>query len=71
VQIAKQLGIPPRQFLYLGDSDIDMKTAAAAEMFPAGATWGFRTAEELKAAGARALVHHPIEILRLVSLFRI
>jgi phosphoglycolate phosphatase len=66
LEIAKKLGISPCQFIYLGDSDIDMKTALAAEMFPAGATWGFRTAEELKAAGARALVHHPIDLLKLL-----
>jgi phosphoglycolate phosphatase len=50
--IADTLRIPPRAFLFLGDSDIDMKTALAAGMCPVGVLWGFRTAEELVASGA-------------------
>jgi phosphoglycolate phosphatase len=66
LQIAEQLNICPARFLYVGDSDIDMKTAIAADMFPVGVTWGFRTAEELKAAGAKVLVHQPTELLELL-----
>ncbi len=47
LQIAKQLNIDPPHILYLGDSDIDMKTAVAAYMHPVGVLWGFRTKEEL------------------------
>ena len=39
IQLAKQAGISPTEFLYLGDSDIDMKTAVVAVMFPIGAGW--------------------------------
>ncbi len=66
LQIAKQLNILPGKFLYVGDSDIDMKTALAAGMFPAGVTWGFRTELELKMAGAAALVHEPRELIDLL-----
>jgi hypothetical protein len=30
-------------------------------MFPVGVLWGFRAAEELKAAGARQLISYPRE----------
>jgi phosphoglycolate phosphatase len=63
IQIAKQLDISPSQFLYLGDSDIDMKTANAAGMYPVGALWGFRSKNELLASGAKALIKHPRELL--------
>jgi phosphoglycolate phosphatase len=63
LQIAKQLGISPSQFLYLGDSGIDMETANRAGMYPVGALWGFRSADELLAAGAKALIKHPLELL--------
>ena len=56
IQITKRLSIYPQEFLYLGDSDIDMKTAIAAGMYPVGALWGYRTAEELLTAGAKKLV---------------
>jgi len=60
--VADALGTAPSAFLYLGDTATDMRTAVAAGMFPAGAAWGFRGVEELLSAGARALVHHPMEL---------
>ena len=63
IRIAEVLKIAPREFLYLGDTDTDMKTAVAAGMYPVGALWGFRTARELMANGARALVMRPTDVL--------
>jgi phosphoglycolate phosphatase len=63
--IARTLGLPPDQFGYLGDTPTDMRTAVGAEMFPVGVLWGFRKAAELKAAGARQLISHPRELLKL------
>ena len=67
IWIAKELGIPPRQFIYLGDTNTDMQTAKAAGMFAAGALWGFRTAEELSANGAQTLLDHPLDVLPLLD----
>jgi phosphoglycolate phosphatase len=67
LQIAQELSIEPKRFIYLGDTDTDMKTATAAGMFPAGALWGFRTGEELTAAGARTLLKTPLELLNLLD----
>lgn len=66
LSIAESLGIAPGEFLYLGDTNTDMKTAVAAGMFPAGAVWGFRTAGELIEAGAHILVMHPADLLNFV-----
>lgn len=63
--IARTLHLPPDQFHYLGDTSTDMRTAVAAGMFPVGVLWGFRKAEELKAAGARLLISDPRELLEL------
>jgi len=65
MDIAGQLEIPPAGFLYLGDTNTDMKTAVAAGMFPVGAIWGFREADELMANGAKALIEKPMELLDL------
>jgi phosphoglycolate phosphatase len=65
--IAEELDIPPGRFVYLGDTDTDMRTAVAAGMFAAGALWGFRTAEELTANGAKALLKKPQELLNLLD----
>jgi len=66
LQIARQLGFDPGEFLYVGDTNTDMHTACAGGMFPVGVTWGFRSAEELKAAGAAALIDRPAELLELL-----
>ena len=67
IRIADELGIPPRRFIYIGDTNTDMQTASAAGMFAAGALWGFRTAEELSSSGARVLLETPLEVLKLLD----
>jgi phosphoglycolate phosphatase len=62
---ADVLGVPTERFLYLGDTNTDMKTAVAAAMFPVGAAWGFRPVEELQGNGARAIVQDPTDLLTL------
>ena len=62
-EIAKNLGITPARFLYLGDTAVDMKTAVHTGMFPVGALWGFRPREELLEHGAAALIEKPLELL--------
>ncbi len=65
--IARELGLAPESFAYVGDSATDMKTARGAGMFPVGALWGFRTREEIQEAGARALAETPRDVLRVLS----
>ncbi len=67
LQIAKQLNIDPPHILYVGDSDIDMKTALAACMHPVGVLWGFRTKKELQKNGAKTLIKKPQELLDLIE----
>jgi phosphoglycolate phosphatase len=66
LEIANLLGLEPAGFLFLGDTDTDMKTASAAGMFAVGALWGFRNAEELIAGGAAKLIAKPAELLDLL-----
>lgn len=61
--IATQLDVAPDQILFVGDTAIDMRTATAARMFPVGVLWGFRGVEELRGAGARALIAEPAALL--------
>ncbi|MGA2531702.1 MAG: HAD family hydrolase [Candidatus Aminicenantales bacterium] len=63
LMIAAEVGVVPAEVIFLGDTKVDMKTAVAAGMLPVGALWGFRSAEELKANGAVALIASPIELL--------
>jgi phosphoglycolate phosphatase len=67
LQIAHELKIQPNNFIYLGDTGTDMQTANSAGMYAAGALWGFRSAEELRANGAKILVEFPLQVLELLN----
>jgi phosphoglycolate phosphatase len=66
LQIAGELAVPPPQWLYLGDTNTDMRTARAAGMHPVGVLWGFRDREELVESGAEHIVAKPEEVLKLL-----
>jgi phosphoglycolate phosphatase len=61
--IAKNLSVSPDEVFYLGDTSIDMETACAAGFFAAGASWGFRPAEELLSFGAKFIADNPNDCL--------
>ena len=67
LEIAETLGIASSQFLYLGDSGLDMQTATRAGMFPVGAAWGFRSEEELRTHGAQVVVEQPRDLLDILD----
>lgn len=67
LEVAAALALAPREILYLGDSGTDMRTACAAGMDAVGVLWGFRTAEELRAAGAHHLIAAPQDLWPLLS----
>lgn len=50
--ILRITGVEPSNVVMVGDSGIDIRTAAAAGIDAIGVAWGFRFAEELYAAGA-------------------
>lgn len=63
LEIAAELALEPIRFLYVGDTATDMRTAVAAGMRAVGVLWGFRTADELQAAGADVLIQEPLDLL--------
>jgi phosphoglycolate phosphatase len=67
LELAQRLAIPPSNFIYLGDTGIDMKTAVSAGMFPVGVLWGFRSLKELKENGARVIIDEPMQLMDLMK----
>jgi phosphoglycolate phosphatase len=67
LRIARKMHLSPADFLYLGDSNIDMKTANGAGMYAIGALWGFRTKSELEMSGARAVIEKPVDIVQFLK----
>ena len=65
--IVESMGLTSEDFLFVGDSAVDIETALAAGIRSVGATWGFRGRGELEAAGAHIIIDSPGEILDLVA----
>ena len=65
-KIEEYLGLAPEDFLYVGDTSVDMRTGKNAGLFTVGVLWGFRTGDELCGAGASYLVRSPEDIRVLV-----
>ena len=63
--ILEKTGVAKKDVLYLGDTAVDMQTAQAAGVRSVGALWGYRTREELTAAGADFLAEKPQDLLTL------
>ena len=66
--VAAQMGVHPDEFLYLGDTSVDMTCARNAGMHPVGVLWGFRKADELTASGAEWLIAQPMDLFNCVDL---
>ena len=65
-EILRTACVPAIETLYVGDSGVDMKTAFNSGVASAGVTWGFRSREELEAAGADYIVDAVADILHLI-----
>ena len=59
----EELGLPPEEIAYVGDSGTDIVFARNTGMLPVGAPWGYRSREELAAAGAALLPEDPAQLL--------
>lgn len=60
--ILRIAGVEHSQAIMVGDSGIDIRTAAAAGIDSIGVAWGFRFAEELYEAGAERVVSSMAEL---------
>lgn len=65
--ILKMLGTARSEAVYIGDSEVDVATAAQAGMDAVIVTWGFREEEALRAAGAKTLADTPEALYRLLD----
>ena len=66
LEIAAKMSLSPAEVMMVGDSFTDIQTAVNAGMIPVGCTWGYRSRDELFAAGARHLLDRPQQLLELI-----
>ncbi len=62
-----KLAAAKEEAVYVGDSDVDVRTAHNAGLKCIGVTWGFRNREILKAEGADYIIDKPEELLELLD----
>ncbi len=61
-----KLGVAADECVYVGDSDVDVRTAKNSGCVQLSVTWGYRSREELTAAGAERFAESPAEIAEIV-----
>jgi phosphoglycolate phosphatase len=67
LQLADMLGAAPENCVVIGDSTMDLETAANAGMRAIAVTWGYHDRERLLAAGASRLIDHPSALPALLE----
>lgn len=67
LSIAARLGIRPEECAFIGDSEVDIRTAKNAGMMSVGCAWGYRSADDLRAEGADAVIDTPDQLLTLFN----
>ncbi len=70
LELSLALNVLPARIGFVGDTPIDVMTARSAGMVSIGVTWGFRSREELSAAGAQHLLDRPEDLLALLDAAR-
>lgn len=53
--------------IYVGDSDVDMKTALNMGFFCVGVAWGYRDVDTLKRSGASVIAHNADELYDYIT----
>ena len=61
-----RMGATKADTLFVGDSNVDIKTAKNGGLTSCGVLWGFRTREELEEEGASIIVETPQELVQVV-----
>ena len=58
--------VPKEQTVYIGDSEVDFKTALNAGVTPIIVNWGFRTADELGSSGVTDMVENTEQLMKRI-----
>ncbi len=62
-KLQEKMKVSKEDCLYVGDSEVDIRTGHAAGLETVGVLWGFRSKKALEDAGAENLITHPRKLL--------
>lgn len=63
----REVGVDAADTALIGDTSFDMQMACHAGVAALGVEWGYHSAQELRAAGARALVSQPDDLANALT----
>lgn len=66
-RVCDALGVSAAECAMVGDSDVDVRTAEEAGMTHVGVSWGFRSAELLREAGAVRIANDTVELFEILT----
>ncbi len=64
LQMPAAFNLSAEEVCYIGDSEVDVATTLAADLRGIFCLWGFRSENELRAAGGGCFIHEPGELLQ-------
>ena len=67
LDIASSLGFTAENTVMIGDSEPDINVANNAGAECIAVSWGYRTREQLEAAGAKTIIDKPCELLEILK----
>ena len=67
LDIAAKLGYTHENTIMIGDSEPDLNVSQNAGAECISVTWGYRTREQMTAAGAKTIIDHPHELLEILK----
>ena len=65
-QLMRAMGADAASTLFVGDSNVDIRTAKNGGLAGCGVLWGFRTEQELREEGADYIAADPEELARII-----
>ena len=66
-KVLEELGSTVDNAIYVGDSEVDVKTAKNSGLICVGVTWGFRDKEVLEHEGAEYIIDTPKQLLAIIN----
>lgn len=65
-KLMEELGASPADTLFVGDSNVDIRTAKNGGLTSCGVLWGFRTRQELETEGADHIAEDPAQLMDII-----
>lgn len=65
-RLLEKMEVKKEECLYVGDSEVDVRTGMNAGVKTVSVLWGFRTKDVLMAAGAETMIDRPEELLQFI-----